>query len=236
MLDLAQAVLMASCGPLAVAAILRALRVEPRRRLWLGLLLSAWFLLTALTTIPSVGRVPGALFGIVLPVLAASAYLVFSPSARQMIERANVPILVLLHVTRLSGGLFILLAAEGRLSNPFAVIAGWGDIIAAMTALPAAIIAWRARPGWEKWVLVWNVFGVLDFVVAVGLGITSQPGSPLRLFFEEPGTAILGQLPWRFIPSFFVPLYVTIHVALFIRLVPGVFGRRSAKDVQPQAA
>jgi hypothetical protein len=225
-LDLVQSLFMATCAPVALLVLLRALPLERGQSWALGLLLSAWFALTALTPIPQVGRFPGALFGIVFPVLAVSISLIVSPVARRVIAGANVPMLVGLHVTRLAGGLFILLAAEGRLSNPFAAVAGWGDILAATTAIPAAIIAWRARVGWEKWVLAWNVIGFLDFMSAIALGITSQPGSPLRLFFDEPGTAILGELPWRFIPSFFVPLYIMIHVALFVRLVPAVLSRR----------
>ncbi len=225
-LDLVQSVFMAICAPVALMVLQRALPLEQSQSWVLGLVLSAWFALTALTPIPQVGRFPGALFGIVFPVLAVSTFLIVSPIARRVIAGANVPMLVGLHVTRLAGGLFILLAAEGRLSNPFAAIAGWGDILAATTAIPAAIMAWRARVGWEKWVLAWNVIGFLDFMSAITLGITSQPGSLLRLFFDEPGTAILGQLPWRFIPSFFVPLYIMIHVALFVRLVPVVLSRR----------
>jgi hypothetical protein len=221
-LDLVQSVFMATCAPIALVVILRALPLTLLHRWVLGLALAVWFLLTALTPLPPVGRLPGALFGIVLPVMAVSAFIIFSPFARRVLADASIPLLVGLHVTRLAGGLFILLAADGRLSNPFAAIAGWGDIIAATLAIPAAIVAWRARPGWERWVLAWNVIGFVDFMSALGLGVASQPGSPLRLFFEEPGTAILGQLPWRFIPSFFVPLYIMIHVALFVRLLPAV--------------
>jgi hypothetical protein len=220
MLDLIQSIFMITCAPVALIVILRALPLSRLQTLALGLGLAGWFVLTASAQIPPLGRLPGALFGIVFPVIAISIYMYRSKVARRIISGANVPLLVGLHVTRLAGGLFILLHAEGRLSNPFAAIAGWGDILAATLAIPAAIIAWRARPGWEKWVLAWNVIGFLDFMSAIGLGITSQPGSPLRLFDDLPGTAILGELPWRFIPSYFVPLYIMIHVALFIRLRP----------------
>jgi hypothetical protein len=219
-LDLVQSIFMITCPPVAITVILRALPLSQIQTWGLGLLLASWFALTALTRIPPVGRLPGALFGIVFPVLAISIFMLRSEAARRIIAGINVPLLVGLHVTRLAGGLFILLHAEGRLSNPFAAIAGWGDILAATLAIPATIIAWSARPGWEKWVLAWNVIGFLDFMSAIGLGITSQPGSPLRLFYDLPGTAILGELPWRFIPSYFVPLYIMTHVVLFIRLVP----------------
>jgi hypothetical protein len=223
-LDSMQYVFVALCGPVAILVIVRALPLERGPAWALGLGLSAWFLLTAITPIPQVGRLPGALFGIALPVILVSGYLVLNQKARRVISGADIPLLVGLHVTRVAGGFFILLHAEGRLGNPFASVAGWGDLLAASLAIPAAIVAWRAKPGWEKWVLGWNVVGFTDFMIAVGLGITSQPGSPLQIFTELPGTAILGQLPWRFIPSYFVPLYLMIHVALFIRLLPSVVG------------
>lgn len=222
-LDLVQFAFMAICGPVALIVLLRALPLNHVQSWLLGLFLTGWFLLTALTTVPRIGPFPGALFGILLPVVILSLLLALHPTARRIIAGANVPLLISLHVTRLTGGLFILLEAESRLSNPFAAIAGWGDILTALLAIPAAFLAWRARAGWEAWVLAWNVIGFIDFMSAIGLGITSQPGSPLRLFFYMPGTAILGELPWRFIPSFFVPLYILIHVTLFIRLVPAVF-------------
>jgi hypothetical protein len=213
------------CGPVAILVVARAFPVEQDSQHILVAVLMAWLLLTALSPIPAVGRLPGALFGIIAPVTLVSALMFTLPSARALIARVDVALLTALHVTRVAGGLFIPLHAAGRLADPFASIAGWGDLLAATLAIPAAMIAWRARPGWEKWVLGWNVIGFLDFLSALALGVTSQPGSPLRLFFDAPGTAILGQLPWRFIPSYFVPLYLMIHMALFVRLVPVVFGK-----------
>jgi hypothetical protein len=217
------------CGPLAILVITRAFPTDNNRQQLLSAILMGWLLFTAIATVPRLGPFPGALFGILMPVIVVTILMMVLPSARAMIAGANVSLLVGLHVTRVAGGLFIPLQAAGRLSDPFASIAGWGDLLAATLAIPAAIIAWRARPGWENWVLGWNVIGFLDFLSAVTLGITSQPGSPLRLFFDLPGTALLGELPWRFIPSYFVPLYLMIHMALFIRLVPAVFGKSSRR-------
>jgi hypothetical protein len=223
---------MVLCLPIAVIVILRAF---PMSALWqwvIGLGLTAWFGVTALTQIPQVGRFPGALFGIVAPVVAISAYMCFDKTARTVISASTVWLLVALHTTRTAGGLFIPLGWDGRLSNPFAIIAGGGDLLAAALAIPAAFIAFRAQPGWEKWVLCWNVLGFADFMSAIFLGITSQPGSPLQLFSSAPGTAILGELPWRFIPSYFVPLYIIIHVAIFVRLLPVVLKNQSSSIVK----
>ena len=103
---------------------------------------------------------------------------------------------------------------------------GSGDMLTAILAIPAAVLVLRARAGWEKWVLAWNVIGFWDFASAIFLGVASTPASPLRLFMDAPGTALLGDLPWRFIPGYYVPLFLMIHIALFIRLVPVVLKRQ----------
>jgi hypothetical protein len=219
-LDQIQYIFMLAVFPVAVIAITGSLPVSNAAKLRVGLCLALWFGFTYLATVPNLGRVPGALFGIIFPVLGVSAYMLFNQTARGVIQHMSLAPLVALHVTRIAGGLFIPLFWEGRLSNPFAYIAGGGDLLSAALAIPAAIIAFRGKAGWEKWVLAWNVIGFADFISAITLGVTSQSGSPFQLFNDLPGTSILSKLPWRFIPSYFVPLYLMIHVALFIRLLP----------------
>jgi hypothetical protein len=209
-------------GPFIIAVTVLALSVDTRTRWMVAAVLAAWFLFTLATPFPGLGRVPGALLGIAIPIVAAVVLYFLSPLAQHVVAGANVPYLVGLQATRVAGGLFILLHAAGRLSNPFAAAAGWGDLLAAGLAIPAAIIAYRQLAGWEKWVLVWNLVGLLDFVSAVTFGLMSQPGSPLQVFMEPPGTAILAELPWRTIPGFYVPLFVITHIALFVRLWPAL--------------
>jgi hypothetical protein len=222
-------------GPFIIAVTVLALPLDARTRWIVASVLGAWFLFTVFTAFPSVGRVPGALLGIVIPVLAAVVFYVFSPQAQRVVAGVKVPYLVGLHATRVAGGAFILLHSAGRLSNPFAAAAGWGDLLAASLAIPAAIIAYRQLEGWEKWVFAWNVIGLLDFVSAVTFGLTSQPGSPLQVFMESPGTAILADLPWRMIPGFYVPLFIIAHLALFIRLWPAL-SRESQHRTDKSAA
>jgi hypothetical protein len=218
-LDSLQYLVMGLCLPLAIYVITQSFPMSSRSRWVLASILIVWFVFTSVATVPGIGPVPGALFGIIIPVIAVSFFMVFNSTVRAAVLQASVPLLVSLHITRVVGGLFIPLFWEGRLSNPFAYVAGGGDLLSAALAVPAAHIAWQAKPGWEKWVLTWNVIGFTDFVSAITLGVTSQPGSPFQLFFDVPGTAILSALPWRFIPSYFVPLYLMIHIALFVRVL-----------------
>jgi hypothetical protein len=87
-----------------------------------------------------------------------------------------------------------------------------------VTALPVASMASREAPGWRSVVLLWNALGLLDLIAAVGLGVTSAEGSPVRVFFTDPSTALMSSLPWVLIPAFLVPLLASIHLALFYRL------------------
>lgn len=231
MLDAVGFVALIMAGPGAIAVVVLALPLDNRTRWIVASVLGAWFLFTIFATVPGLGPVPGALFGIVIPVLGAIVLYSYSPLAQRAVAGANIPLLVALHASRVAGGLFILLHAAGRLSNPFAAAAGWGDLFTALLAVPAAIVAYRELAGWEKAVFAWSLIGFLDLVAAVTLGLTSAPGLPLQVFTDPPGTAILSDLPWRLIPGFFVPLFLSIHIALFIRLWPALWrGTRTGKS------
>jgi hypothetical protein len=127
-------------------------------------------------------------------------------------------ILIVVNAGRLLGAFFLLLHGGGRLSPTFATTAGWGDITVAVLALPVAWLAHRRGPGWRGLALGWNAIAFVDLVVAVTLGIGSQPGAPFRFIFEAPGTALMGTLPWLLIPGFLVPLYLLTHLAVFAQL------------------
>jgi hypothetical protein len=118
----------------------------------------------------------------------------------------------------IGGVLFLLLYADGRLSAPFAPVAGIGDIIVGALALLFATMLALRYDMRRSLLSLWNAFGVLDLVVAVALGLLSAPGIPFRIFFEEPGTQAMAILPWLFAPAMLVPIYFLIHVAIAAKL------------------
>jgi hypothetical protein len=162
------------------------------------------------------GAVPGPVFafvGLLALLLAAWSLL---PGFRSALLSVPLPALVGLHAGRLGGVVFLILASDGRLSGPFAPIAGAGDMLVAALAIPlAALAASGARPAWLG---VWNVLGALDLAVAVSLGALSAPGTPFRVFTEGPGTLAMTALPWVMIPTLLVPLYLLMHLAIAVRL------------------
>jgi hypothetical protein len=65
-------------------------------------------------------------------------------------------------------------------------------------------------PGGRQRAVVFNVLGLLDLVVAIGLGITVNPG-PAQLFHTIPGAELLTRFPLALVPGFLVPLAFMVH-------------------------
>jgi hypothetical protein len=217
-LDVVGAIVLIACFPTARAVVARSVPAARAVRTGIVAVLTAWFQLITATAVPGVGPVPGAAFALLVPVLGGTLLLVRNREARRLLAAAALAPLIALHATRLAGGAFVLLDAEGRLADPFATLAGRGDVVAAVAAVPVALLALRRTPGWERWVLAWNTLGLADFLVAVLLGFTSDPGSPLRIFTEPPGTELLSELLWRYIPFCFVPLHIVVHITIHLNL------------------
>ena len=173
----------------------------------------------------TMGPVPATLlpFASVLVALFGSWFAF--PRFRTALLSMPLEALIGLNAARLAGFFFLLLAAAGRLSAPFAPMAAWGDMITAAAALPLAAVAARGvaeHAGWRVAFGLWNLFGAVDLIVAVSLGVLSAQGTPFRVFTEGPGTLAMTTLPWAFIPAMIVPLFLLIHftIAMKLRALP----------------
>jgi hypothetical protein len=167
-----------------------------------------------------IGPVPATLlpFAFFLTALVGGWYLL--PRFRSALHSIPLAALVGLNAARLGGVFFIILAADDRLSAPFAPVAGLGDMLVATLAVPLALMAARDELWSTTWIRFWNALGALDLVVAVSLGILSAPGTPLRVFTDGPGTEAMTTLPWAFVPSMIVPLFLLIHLTIAATLKP----------------
>ena len=77
----------------------------------------------------------------------------------------------------------------------------------------APLIAWlaiRGRTG-MKLALVWNGLGLLALANVVVRAVLTAPG-PLNLIHAEVPDTMLSTFPFVFLPGFFVPLAVVLHV------------------------
>jgi hypothetical protein len=152
-----------------------------------------------------------------LALVVTSVCLVASPSLRQLL--ANQQNLILLNLWRLVGAVFLMLMTTGQVPALWALPAGIGDVIV------GAFAPWIARhvgtPRGRQRAIVFNLFGMLDLVVAVGVGIMTSPG-PAQVFQTTPPTSeMLTGFPLALVPTFLVPLAFMLHVISLWQLLRG---------------
>jgi hypothetical protein len=190
------------------AAVLTALPIRPGSRLAFGAGIGAWIALVV--EITGSGAVKDSPF--VLPVffmlpLVAAGFVATSPVVRSKMMAIPAPLIIALNAMRVLGVFMVIAAATGLMSGPFPYSAGIGDIITGLFALPVARLAAR-NPGdvrvWE-----WNIFGALDLIVAVSLGV---------IYARTGASAAMTTLPWSLIPMVLVPTYLIGHALVFAHL------------------
>jgi hypothetical protein len=220
MLDFVGTIVTAALMVFVVTALLVFMDISRGAKLAVAGLLGLWIGLAAAAGAAgwlSIAR-PFPVIGIFVaaPLLAAALAAAW-PAARQAMLSLPLPLMVGLNIGRVAGVLFLLLAADGRLSGPFPYSAGWGDIIAGALALP---ILWLMQEDGRHTTAIhlWNAFGMADLVMALGLGVTSAANSPLAIFRDGAGSQAMQHLPWSFVPTVLVPLFMILHAIIWVRL------------------
>jgi hypothetical protein len=131
------------------------------------------------------------------------------------------------HTLRIVGVTFLIVMALGGLPAIFALPAGLGDIAA---GLAAPFVARRLARGTGHTRAMWfNLFGILDLVVALSIGFLAGLG-PWRPLEVTPATEPLSLLPLALVPTVAVPLAITLHIVSMRRL------RTAARPHQDRAA
>lgn len=219
MLDFLGTIATAALTVFVVTALLVFMEIARGTKLVLAALLGLWIGLAAAAGAAGWLAIPRPfpIMGIfVAAPLLAAAIAAASPSGRRAMLGLPMPVMFGLNVGRVFAVLFLLLAAEGRLSGPFPYSAAWGDIITGAAALP--LLGWARDHGRHATILhLWNAFGMADLVAAIGLGVASAANSPLQMF-PEPGSQAMQHLPWSFVPTVLVPLWMILHAIIWVRL------------------
>ena len=90
----------------------------------------------------------------------------------------------------------------------WAIPAGVGDVLIGASAFWVA--ARLDSPGGRRRAVIFNLLGLLDLVVAIGLGVTTNPGAA-QLFHTTPSAELLTRFPLALVPGFLVPLAFMVH-------------------------
>ena len=134
------------------------------------------------------------------------------PRFRWWIFSVDERILVAPHIFRFVGFYFLLMFQLGELPYRFAVPGGWGDIgIAALASLLISTLRADTMGGWCAY-FAWNLAGFFEIIFVVG--------TATRIGLNDPGSmAALQRMPLCLLPAWLVPIIISTHLALGLRLL-----------------
>jgi len=200
--------------------------VAPRRQLavWLAVAVpfSVWLAVIWTAAIdgvfqafPDVTAIPRLPIAIFVPLIIGLPLLLRSRTMAAVLDAMPATWLIALQVYRVFGGIFLVNWLHGAVAGVFAWPAAVGDMATGIMALAVARGVAAGTTSGHRAALLWNVFGLIDFAVAVTMGVLSTPGPLQRFGFDIP-LAQLGSYPTVMIPAFAVPSSILLH-ALSIR-------------------
>jgi len=172
-------------------------------------------------------------FAAFAPILIFALWFGGSQGFRHFALSLNPRALTVAQTWRILGFVFVLLEARGVLPTVFAIPAGYGDMLIGITASLAGFAL--AEPKHRTSFLGWQVLGMTDLIVAVGLGVAAPVLSP-------DGGLIwrMTVLPLSLVPTFLVPLFFIFHVICFAQArswrVVAADRRQSAGGLRAMAA
>lgn len=158
----------------------------------------------------------GIAIAVVVPSGIFFALLRLSETFRQFVLSLDLRFVAGMQAWRWAGLGFVFLYAYDVLPAVFALTAGIGDMAIGLTA-PWIILSLNRQSSFSSSAgfIRWNVLGIIDLVVALGLGALSSAlstGAP-----GEISAAPMATLPLLVVPAFLVPLFFMLHVAALMQ-------------------
>jgi hypothetical protein len=134
---------------------------------------------------------------------------------KDILENTTLQSLVKLHIFRLIGVFFLLIALHDALPKPFAFIAGLGDIITAITSIFVAKAIENKSPSAKKITYAWNIFGTIDIMFTAICAIVL---TKLSMDNGTMGVDTLARFPFCLIPAFAPPTILFLHWCIFKKM------------------
>jgi len=198
--------------------------LTPNQRLttWLAIMIpdTLWFAVAwsaaidaAFITGPS--RLPSLPLAIILPVIIGLPLLLLSKRVGKVLDAMPASWLIALQLYRVFGSWFLAAWLRGDAPGVMALPAGTGDVLTGLFALPTAIAVATGTAEGRRTAMIWNIFGLADFAVAITLGMLTTPGR-FQLFVTDMPGFNAGAYPNVLTPAFVVPSSILLH-ALSLR-------------------
>jgi hypothetical protein len=195
-----------------------------RSTTWLTVMIpyTLWFAVAWSATINGVFRTGDSLsplpllpLAIFLPVMIGAPLSLLSKRMGQVLDAMPATWLVALQLYRVFGSWALAAWLHELLPGVFALPAGIGDMLTGLFALPAAFAVATGTAQGRRAAIIWNIFGLADFAVAITLGAITSPG-PLQLIVPDVASIGAGAYPGVLTPAFVVPSSILLH-ALSLR-------------------
>lgn len=123
--------------------------------------------------------------------------------------------IVKLHIFRLIGVFFILLTIHDALPKPFALIAGIGDMLTAVSSIFVAKAIQNNKRYAKTLTYYWNIFGTVDILFTA---IAANVLTKISIDTGAMGVDTLAVFPFCIIPAFAPPTILFLHWAVFKKL------------------
>jgi hypothetical protein len=189
---------------------------------WLGALLAAWLVLVLIlgaqgAFVGPPGAPPLAIFlAVAAPIALFAIGYRASPRFRDFVLGLDIQLATAVQAWRFAGFGFIALQTYHVLPGVFTWPAGLGDMAIGLSA-PFVALALNRNPrvAASRRFVIWNLLGLLDFVVAVSIG--TLVASQVIGVADGTTTVPMSLLPLLLIPAFLVPCFAMLHITALIQ-------------------
>ena len=178
---------------------------------WTVGLIGGWFVFAVLASILGLFTNTSNGIGVAValaagvPLVAFGIWFAVSEGFRSYALSLSPRALTFAHSWRILGLVLVVMALRGTLPDVFGLSAGIGDMLIGATAPLVALKL--VNSGHRGSFIAWQLLGMTDLVMAVGLGVTAT-----MLGSQAASIGPMTVLPLSLVPTFFVPLLFMIHV------------------------
>ena len=134
---------------------------------------------------------------------------------KTILDNSPIESLVRLHLFRVIGVFFVLLAMHDALPKPFAFIAGIGDMLTAISSIFVAKAIQDKKSYAKKLTYIWNIFGTVDILFTA---IAANVLTKIAIETGAMGVDTLAFFPFCIIPAFAPPTILFLHWSIFKKL------------------
>ena len=134
---------------------------------------------------------------------------------KTIFEYSPIESIIKLHIFRIIGVFFVLLAIHNALPKPFAYIAGFGDMIVAVTSIFVVKAIQNKKHYAKRLIYIWNILGTIDILfTAIAANILTK----ITIDTGALGVDVLASFPFCIIPAFAPPTILFLHWVIFQKL------------------